>query len=71
MNQYLIQWASGAFQIVTAEQLKKDLDEYQKAPPRIYRLIPNQDPKRLTVVWGTKREYWYLEDAYGNHLMIL
>ena len=30
MNQYLVQWASGAFQILTGEQLKQDLETYNK-----------------------------------------
>ena len=46
--QYLVQLASGSFQILTGEQLLKELE----SPPRIYRLIPDSDPERLWAVWG-------------------
>jgi hypothetical protein len=64
MNQYLVQWASGAFQIVTAEQLRKDLDEYETAPPRIYRLIPDNPPERLWVI--RMKGAWMIGDMYRN-----
>ena len=64
MNQYLVQWASGAFQIVTAEQLRKDLDEYETAPPRIYRLIPDKPPERLWIV--RMNGAWMLGDICRN-----
>lgn len=68
MIQYLVQWASGAFQIVTAEQLKKDLDDYETAPPRIYRLIPDNPPERL---WVTRiGKTWMLGDMYRNMIEI-
>lgn len=67
--QYLVEWASGAFQIVTGEQLAKDIEEYRQAPKQIYRLIPGQKPKHYRAIIG--KGYWYLEDDYGNHLMIL
>lgn len=67
--QYLVEWASGAFQILTGEQLAKDIEEFSKAPNQIYRLAKGQAPKRYHAVIG--KGYWYLEDDYGNHLMIL
>lgn len=67
--QYLVEWANGAFQILTGQQLANDIDEYQSAPRQIYRLTPGQSPKRYRVIIG--KGYWYLVDDYGNHLMIL
>lgn len=67
--QYLVEWASGAFQVVTGEQLAKDIDEYWKAPNQIYRLTKGQKPKRYHAI--IMKDYWYLIDDLGNHLMIL
>lgn len=67
--QYLVEWANGAFQVVTGQQLAKDIDEFQKAPNQIYRLTKGQKPKHYKANIG--KDYWYLEDDYGNHLMIL
>lgn len=69
MTQFLVEWASGAFQTVTGEQLAKDIEEYRQAPKQIYRLTPGQQPKHYRAVIGNN--YWYLADDYGNHLMIL
>ena len=67
MTQYLVQWAHGSFQTMTGEQLRKEIDEGKKAPSRIYRLIPNQDPQRLFVIWcNAKHDIWYLVDAFNN-----
>lgn len=67
--QYLVEWASGAFQTITGEQLATDIEEYHKAPKQIYRLVPGQKPKHYTANIG--EGYWFLIDDYGNHLMIL
>jgi len=68
MNQYLVQWSSGAFQIVTPESLKKDLEEYQTAPPYIYRLIPGKPPERL---WAMRiGNVWMIGDMYRNMIEI-
>ena len=73
MAQYLMEWANGTFQVMTGEQLKKDLDEWsinwRKAPRPLYRLIPGQAPKRYHVI--LRKDYWYLEDDFRNHRMIL
>lgn len=71
MHQYLIQWASGAFQIMTLDQLNRELDEWKQSPPVLYRLIPNQPPKRYWIIWGKNKEYWYLEDQYRNHVLCI
>lgn len=67
--QYLVEWASGAFQVVTGQQLKQDIDEYWKEPKQLYRLTKGQKPKRLHTI--IMKDYWYLIDDLGNHLMIL
>lgn len=73
--EYLVEWACGKFTVMTSEQLKKDLcewtDGWKQNPRPVYRLIPGQAPKRYKVVFGRNHDYWYLEDQYGNHLMIL
>ena len=73
MIQYLVEWANGTFQILTGEQLRKELDEWAEGwgsnPRPVYRLIPGQAPKRYHVVM--RKDYWYLEDDFRNHLMIL
>ena len=75
MNQYLVEWANGTFQILTAEQLRKELDEWAEGwgnnPRPVYRLIPGQAPKRYHIIFGKNHDYWYLEDDFRNHLMIL
>lgn len=71
--QYLVEWANGTFQVLTGEQLKEDFNEWAdgwKDNPRpVYRLVPGQAPKRYHAAIG--KGYWFLEDDYGNHLMIL
>ena len=67
--QYLVEWASGAFQTVTGEQLAKDIEEYRQAPKQIYRLLPGKKPNHYRAV--IMKDCWYLTDDYGNHLMIL
>ena len=73
MTQYLVEWASGAFQIMTGEELAKEIEErvdnWGSNPRPVYRLIPGQAPKRYHVILGNG--YWYLEDDFRNHLMIL
>lgn len=64
MNQYLVQWANGAFQIVTLECLKKDLDEYKITPPYLYRLIPGKHPERMWVMRIENK--WMIGDMYRN-----
>lgn len=45
--QYLVQWASGSFQVVDGEQLKKDEKEWGRTPPCVYRLIPYSAPEKV------------------------
>ena len=64
MNQYLVQWASGTFQILTGEQLKQDLETYNKTPPFIYRLVSNRPPERR---WAVRvNGSWMIGDMYRN-----
>lgn len=61
---YLVQWASGAFQILTGEQLKQDLETYNQAPPFIYRLVPNRPSERR---WAVRvNGSWMIGDMYRN-----
>ena len=69
MTQYLVEWASGAFQVLTGQQLAKEIDEFWKAPKQIYRLIPGEKPKHYRAI--IMKDCWYLEDDFRNHLMIL
>lgn len=66
--QFLVQWANGSFQILTGEQLRKELDEYKKSPPRLYKLVTNCNPERLYVSWA--KDSWILYDIYRNHVEI-
>lgn len=65
--QYLIESGKG-FDIVTGETLKIIMDTLDVAPKRVYRLVPDQKPKRYHVI--TRKDYWYLIDDYGNHLIL-
>lgn len=63
MNQYLVQWPKGAFQLFTADELRRSLDDNEQLP-RIYRLIPDKPPERMWIVRmnGT----WMIGDMYRN-----
>lgn len=62
--QFLIQWANGTFQVMTGEQLKKEVEEWDNVPPRVYRLVPNRDPEYLYSVKVSK--CWLLTDIFHN-----
>ena len=66
--QFLVQWANGSFQILTGEQLRKELDEYKKSPPRLYKLVTNCNPERIYVSWA--KDSWILYDIYRNPIEI-
>lgn len=63
-HEYLVQWASGAFQILTGEQLKQYLETYNQAPHFIYILVPNRPPERRWVI--RVNGFWMIGDMYRN-----
>lgn len=73
MTQYLVEWANGTFTVMTGQELAKEIETWAdgwKGNPRpVYELIPGQAPKRYHVI--LRKDYWYLEDDFRNHRMIL
>jgi len=68
MGDYLIQWENGRFWILTGEQLKDEMEEWDNVPPRVYRLIPDRHPERM---WGVKvNGSWLLVDIHNNQITL-
>ena len=75
MTQYLVEWANGSFQVMTGEELAKEVEEWvigwENNPRPVYRLIPGKEPKRYHVVFDKNWKYWFLKDDHGFPMMIL
>ena len=54
---------------VKSDDLDEWADGWGNNPRPVYQLIPGQAPKRYHVI--LRKGYWYLEDDFRNHLMIL
>lgn len=61
---YLVEYAH-AFAVLTLDQIKKDLEEYDKAPKAVYFLVPGEQPSMRWLI-RLGKDQWLMRDKYYN-----